>query len=208
MASFSFTQQYCVCGVPHPPPRRPASWACTQLSAKVGSREEAYGELASPLLTLKKPFCADSREGLLDLKSEEHVVFSLLSGQARVFSSLLLFWSICRGETRVAQPGAHLPPASQGRRTREMQFAVSQLLQYRQAPQKADGMAVGQCTRPTPPGELGTTRPRKGQRISTHSGSLCSEWLAFPYIRTALRSGSNWVLVMGSQDHSHTWAPP
>ena len=144
-------------------------------------------------MTLKEPFCAGSREGLLDLKNEEYVVFSLLSGQAQVLSLHSCYFgaSVCRGETRVAQPGARPPPASQGRRTREMQFAVSQLLQYRQAPQKADGTAVGQCTRPTPPGELGTTRPRKGQRISAHSGSLCSEWLAFPYTRTALRSGSN-----------------
>ena len=54
-----------------------------------------------------------SWEVLLDLKNEKYVVSMFYVGRAQLFSSLLLFWSICpQGTTPVAQPGTHLSPAS------------------------------------------------------------------------------------------------
>ena len=50
-----------------------------------------------------------SREGLLDLESEEYVVSLSLMWAGLSFSSLLF---PRRGETLAAQPGAHLCPAS------------------------------------------------------------------------------------------------
>ena len=56
-----------------------------------------------------------SREGLLDLENEEHVV-SLSFIWAELSSSLLLAIHlgvpVHRGQTPAAQPGAHLSPAS------------------------------------------------------------------------------------------------
>ena len=56
--------------------------------------------------------CMCSREGLLDFKNEEYVVFYLLSGQDLASPPSCYFGgSVHRGWTPAAQPGAHLSPA-------------------------------------------------------------------------------------------------
>ena len=53
-----------------------------------------------------------SREGLLDFKNEEYVVFSLLSGQGSAFLPPAILEYLSTGDKLAVQPGTNVSPAS------------------------------------------------------------------------------------------------